>query len=222
MDIARVFVNITIGSALLPVSGILFLKKKNRPLWLLLFICGLSFITDVSNIIYLKLGYSGALINNIYFIISFYLISGLFASFTPHIKRLIAIIGILFALLIFTTIVRWQGIHEYQSILRVAASFVFIFYSGIFCHKFLKDLPVRQPLYYPPIWFVIEYSFYFSMALVLFALSTYFIESLPEKYSEILWVTHAFIALLKNLFLFVGVYFFIYRKTELSYDTPWN
>lgn len=200
---------ISIISVLLPIIKFFIIKIRTDAIRLLFALLCVSFAADIANEIYLKLGYRGAEIVNIYFPLQFILVSFIFALLCEKMKDLIYTLSIAFTMFFIINCLFWQPFSMFQSNAAVLQDVIIIVYTFVYFYFVLKELEIGHLLRYSSFWIVTSLFLYSLLSVYIFALANYVFVFLPEKYAMLLWTFHDLSNILKNIMFFLAM---VYTK----------
>jgi len=165
-----------------------------------------SVIADVTGYILIKNEISNLVINNLYFLASFVILSLLYGQLLKG-GRIAIYIFIALTICFFT----WdsftqQSITGVQSYVITLCSVLAFGYSLIYFDHLLHTSPASDLAKFPFFWINSAIMYYYGMNLFIFIFSTYIFENLKDSEVLVVWIFHNVNNTIKNGLLAVGIY----------------
>jgi len=165
-----------------------------------------SVIADATGYILIKNELSNLVINNLYFLASFVILSLLYAQLLRAGRGAIYIFAAL-AICFFT----WdsftqQSITGVQSYVITFCSVLALTYSLIYFDHLLHTSPASNLAKFPLFWINSAIMYYYGMNLFIFIFSTYIFENLQDNEILVVWIFHNMNNIIKNVLLATGIY----------------
>jgi hypothetical protein len=165
-----------------------------------------SVIADVTGYILIRNEVSNLVINNLYFLASFVILSLLYARLLSG-GRTAIYIFIAFTICFFT----WdsftqQSITGVQSYVITLCSVLAFGYSLIYFDHLLHTSPASDLAKFPFFWINSAIMYYYGMNLFIFIFSTYIFENLKDNEILVVWIFHNVNNTTKNVLLAIGIY----------------
>src|SRR5260221_4627387 len=220
LQIINVLSYVSVGSVLLPIACYFFVKKKNQVIKLLFILLLASLVSDVCNEIYVRAGFRGYLILNIFFVVQITLLSQIFALLLKEWKIVFITLAVFWAFFILNSIFL-QPINEYQSLLRLIGGLIILGHSVYYYFLLFKNLPTDSLLRYSPSWIVDDVSYYFSFNLFLFVIANYLFKNEPEI-RILFWGFHSINNVIKNCLFAAGIYLAEAKNKSDFNDNLWH
>jgi hypothetical protein len=164
-----------------------------------------SVIADVTGFILIKNEMSNLVINNLYFLASFVVLSLLYVRLLSGGK--IAIYIFIVAVICFFA---WdslnkQSISGVQSYVITLCSVLALGYSLIYFDHLLHTSPASDLGKFPFFWINSAIMYYYGMNLFIFIFSTYIFENLKDNVILVVWIFHNVNNTIKNILLAIGI-----------------
>lgn len=165
-----------------------------------------SVIADVTGYILIRNEVSNLVINNLYFLASFVILSLLYGQLLSGGRRAIYIF-IAFTICFFA----WdsftqQSITGVQSYVITLCSVLAFGYSLIYFDHLLHTSPASDLAKFPFFWINSAIMYYYGMNLFIFIFSTYIFENLKDNEILVVWIFHNVNNTIKNVLLAIGIY----------------
>ena len=166
-----------------------------------------SLIADVVGYILILNQISNHAVNNIYFLVSFAVLSLMYARLLPDVKQAIySFIGVACCIFIWDTFCI-QTITGVQSYVITFCAILSIGYALIYYDHLLNKRPALYIMQYPFFWINSAVIYYFGLNLFLFAFSNYIFENLKDEEVIAVWAFHNLNNIIKNILFAVGLSF---------------
>lgn len=166
-----------------------------------------SLIADVVGYILILNQISNHAVNNIYFLVSFAVLSLMYARLLPDVKQAIySFIGVACCIFIWDTFCI-QTITGVQSYVITFCAILSIGYALIYYDHLLNKRPALYIMQYPFFWINSAVVYYFGLHLFLFAFSNYIFENLKDEEVIAVWAFHNVNNIIKNILFAVGLSF---------------
>ncbi len=166
-----------------------------------------SLIADVVGYILILNQISNHAVNNIYFLVSFAVLSLMYARLLPDVKQAIySFIGVACCIFIWDTFCI-QTITGVQSYVITFCAILSIGYALIYYDHLLNKRPALYIMQYPFFWINSAVIYYFGLNLFLFAFSNYIFENLKDEEVIAVWAFHNVNNIIKNILFAVGLSF---------------
>jgi hypothetical protein len=165
-----------------------------------------SLIADVTGYVLIKNEISNLVINNLYFLASFVVLSLLYARLLSG-GRTAIYIFIAAAICFFAwDSLTQQSITGVQSYIITLCSVLALAYSLIYFDHLLHTSPASDLAKFPFFWINSAIMYYYGMNLFIFIFSTYIFENLKDNEILIVWIFHNVNNTIKNTLLAIGIY----------------
>lgn len=166
-----------------------------------------SLIADVVGYVLILNQISNHAVNNIYFLVSFAVLSLMYARLLPDVKQAIySFIGVACCIFIWDTFCI-QTITGVQSYVITFCAILSIGYALIYYDHLLNKRPALYIMQYPFFWINSAVVYYFGLNLFLFAFSNYIFENLKDEEVIAVWAFHNVNNIIKNILFAVGLSF---------------
>lgn len=199
-----IFAHLSSSSALIPilVSGVQF-RKHPRYLSLIILLCVLSLIADVTSFLLMRSGINNWPVGNLFYLVQF-VIFFLVLHLNMRIKsyRNIFLCFTLLALINFFFI---ESPLKFNVWSAYVGGILMIIMASHYLYKLLNDLPVERIQDLPMFWITFGVLIYFSGTLFLFLFNNYLVNNQPDNH-QVIWVLHNLLNLTKNIFLAVALW----------------
>jgi hypothetical protein len=203
----KLLMYISYFSVFVPI--LIFLAKKQnfkapflRVLFILLIV---SFLSDLIGYVVIKTGSSNIIINSIYFIVQFFLLSW-FYSLLLNRKALIYIGSFLFTVFFIVNTVCFQSINEYQGNMRLAGGVLLIIYALVCYYQTIKGPLTDDWLDDMKLWMNMGVLFYFFMTMYVFISANYIFKNESEDIAIMAWGFHNACNIIKNMLFATAIY----------------
>ena len=164
-----------------------------------------SLIADVVGYVLILNQISNHAVNNIYFLVSFAVLSLMYARLLPDVKQAIySFIGVACCIFIWDTFCI-QTITGVQSYVITFCAILSIGYALIYYDHLLNKRPALYIMQYPFFWINSAVVYYFGLNLFLFAFSNYIFENLKDEEVIAVWAFHNVNNIIKNILFAVGL-----------------
>ena len=164
-----------------------------------------SAIADIVGYILIRNQIPNHAVNNLYFLISFVVLSLMYTQLVDGVKQAIySLIAVSLCLFIWDTFCV-QSIAGVQSYLLTFCCILSIGYSLIYYDHLLETVPARDIKRFPFFWVNTAVAYYFGLNLFLFIFSTYIFENLKDEEILAVWSFHSLNNIVKNILFAVGV-----------------
>src|SRR5258708_27284156 len=120
-QILNAFSYVSIGSVFIPIICYLLARRKSQVVKILFVLLAASLVSDVGNEIYVRAGFRGYLILNIFFVTQVSLLGQIYSLLLERKKLYFITLAFFLAFCIFS-ILFLHPINEYQCLLRLIAS----------------------------------------------------------------------------------------------------
>ncbi len=165
-----------------------------------------SVIADVIGYILIKNEISNLVINNLYFLASFVILSLLYARLLTGGRTAIYIfIGLTVCFSAWDSLTQ-QSITGVQSYVITLCSVLAFGYSLIYFDHLLHTSPASDLTKFPFFWINSAIMYYYGMNLFIFIFSTYIFENLKDNEILVVWIFHNVNNIIKNILLAIGIY----------------
>lgn len=165
-----------------------------------------SVIADATGYILIKNEISNLVINNLYFLASFVILSLLYARLLSGGSTAIYIF-IAFTICFFTwDSLTQQSITGVQSYVITLCCVLAFGYSLIYFDHLLHTSPASNLAKVPFFWINSAIMYYYGMNLFIFIFSTYIFENLKDNEILLVWIFHNVNNIIKNILLAIGIY----------------
>lgn len=165
-----------------------------------------SVIADATGYILIKNEISNLVINNLYFLASFVILSLLYARLLSGGSTAIYIF-IAFTICFFTwDSLTQQSITGVQSYVITLCCVLAFGYSLIYFDHLLHTSPASNLAKFPFFWINSAIMYYYGMNLFIFIFSTYIFENLKDNEILVVWIFHNVNNIIKNILLAIGIY----------------
>ncbi len=164
-----------------------------------------SLVADIANECYTQAGQNGFLIINGFFILQFLLLNQ-FYYYLINDKLLIKLIVIFYVILIILNSLFYQGFNEFQHLLRVYECLALITYAVISYYNLFKNPSTDRHFNLFVLWINMGVLFYFFFNLYLFGISNYILKQMFRDDAMIIWGSHSFNNVVKNVLFAIGLY----------------
>lgn len=179
------------------------LKLRQYQLLGILFL--VSAVADVAGYIMIKNQLSNHAVNNLYFLVSFVILSLMYMHLLCDVKHAIySLIAASLCLFIWDTFCI-QSIAGVQSYLLTFCCVLSIGYSIIYYDHLLDTIPAMNIMRLPFFWINTAVAYYFGLNLLLFVFSTYIFENLKDEEVLAVWAFHNLNNVFKNILFAVGL-----------------
>jgi hypothetical protein len=179
------------------------LKFRQYQLLGILFL--VSAAADVAGYILIRNQISNHAVNNLYFLVSFILLSLMYMHLLSGIKHAIySLIAASLCLFVWDTFCI-QSIAGVQSYLLTFCGVLSIGYSFIYYDHLLDTIPATDIMRFPFFWINTAVAYYFGLNLFLFIFSTYIFENLKDEEILAVWSFHNLNNIVKNILFAVGL-----------------
>lgn len=203
----KVLLYISYFSIVVPIY-FLFRKKhalKLRQYQLLGVLLLVSAVADMVGYILIRNDISNHVVNNIYFMVSFIVLSLMYAQPLVDARPSIySFIGVAFCLFIWDTFCL-QSITGVQSYIATFCAILSIGYAIIYYDHLLTTLPATNITRLPFFWINTAVTYYFGLNLFLFVFSTYIFENLKDEEILVVWIFHNVNNIIKNILYAIGL-----------------
>ena len=182
--------------------------KLQTPFLRVLFILLLAgAISDLLGYIFIKTGSgSNIVIDNIYFMVQFFLFSYIYYLLLDH-KQLVYGALVIFTGCFIVNTVYLQPFTEFQSWLRLVENFILITYA-IVCFRYNLKTPLEdEGLDEMLMWMNVAVMFYFGFSMYLFASTSFIFKNELDDIAILAWGFHNFINIVKNILFATGIYY---------------
>ena len=188
------------------------IKHAPRKVHIIGLLVAASGISDLAGFVLFKEQQSTAVLFNIYYAISFLLLSWFYYDILfIKSRRVVVLIGLAVYLQSFVLVTLFvQGFFEYQTLMWIITGVLMIVYSIAYFVYSLSILPSMNSMYYAPVWINTGVLIYFVLNLFLFILSNHVLTRLDSEMSMLIWSFHNVNNILKNILFAIGI--FLYRK----------
>jgi hypothetical protein len=205
----------SISSVLLPITFYFFAKKKSQVNKVLFILLVTSLLADVGSIVYVKAGFRGEIIPNIFFIAQVILLGKIYSHL---LNERMVIFGILAGYLVLSiiNIAFLESINEYQSLLRLLGNAVILGFAISYYQHVYKIMPIKNITESSPFWINNAVLYYFSLNFFLFAAANYIFKNEPPEVGMVFWSFHNFNNIVKNCLFAVAIYYGGRLKKKLS------
>ncbi len=193
------------------VVPIFFLLKRkhvlrSRQYQLVALLLIVSVIADVTGYIFIKNEASNLVVNNLYFLATFVILSLLYARLLRGGRT--AIYGFIALTICFFA---WdslsqQSLSGVQSYVITLYSVLALGYSLVYFDHLLHTSPAFDLAKFPFFWVNAAVTYYYGLNLFIFIFSTYIFENLKDNEILVVWIFHNLNNTVKNLLLAVGIY----------------
>lgn len=176
--------------------------QQYRSLGILFSVC---LISDLVGYILIKNNISNHFTNNIYFIVSFGVISFMYACLLPGVKLAIYSVYAATVCLFFWDTFCVQSIFGVQSYVVTLCSVLSLGYSITYYDYLLEITPSVTITRYPFFWINTAIAYYFGLNLFLFIFSTYIFGNLKDEEIISVWIFHNLNNVVKNVLFAIGL-----------------
>jgi len=202
-----VFVYVSAGSVLAPMACFLIVKGKNKVAKVLFVLLLASLASDIGNELYVRAGFRGYLILNIFFVTQIILLSQIFALLLERKKGIYVTLALFLVFGVLDTIL-FQPINEYQNVLRLVGGVMMISFSVYYYFIFFaKPIPTIDIFRFSPGWIVTAVFYYFSYNLFLFVFANYVFRNETREMAMLFWGFHGINNIIKNSLFTIGIYY---------------
>jgi drug/metabolite transporter (DMT)-like permease len=215
LQISRALIYISYFSIVVPCYFLLrkkhILKFRQYRLLGILFL--VSVVADAGSFILAHYGISNIPVINLYFIVSFGIISLMYARLLRSTKHAIySFFGVTFAFFILDCYYI-QGFGTLQSYVATLCGILAIGYSVIYYDHLLNTIPVSSIRRLPFFWINTAVAYYFSFNLFILVFGTFIFENLKEVEIHAVWVFHNLNNIIKNGLFAIGLYYAGEKRT---------
>lgn len=214
--IFKVLLYISYFSIVVPVYYLLrrkhVLKLRQYQLLGILFV--VSALADAVSYVLIKNHISNHAVNNIYFLVSFIILSLIYTLLLPDVKQAIhSFIGVAFYIFIWDTFCI-QSITGVQSYVLTFCAVLSLGYALVYFDNLLSKRPALVIMHDPFFWINSAFAYYFGLNLFLFIFSTYIFENLKDEEVVAVWIFHNLNNIIRNILFAIGLS--LVRKTDVS------
>jgi len=213
--VPKVLAYSSLFSVIIPIACYLLSKKKNRISKILFILLLASLFADVGNITYLKSGFKGYIIPNIFFIAQTILLSIIYYLLLRE-KKIVFVMEFIFLIFCAFNFAFFQNINESQSLLWLLGDTLILAYAIQYYQGVYKLMPIENITQYSPIWINNAVLYYFSLNFFLFAAANYIFKNEPPEVGMVFWSFHNFNNIVKNCLFAVAIYYGGRLKKKLS------
>jgi len=197
-----------------------FIKSKHvlkhreyRLLGVLFFVCAMS---DAIGYVLIKNNMSNLIVNNVYFVLSFGILSLIYTQLLQGARIVIYLAyAATLVLFVFDSCCA-QSITGVQSYVITLCSVLALGYSIVYFEHLRHTLPVANLTRSPFFWVNASVGYYFGLNLFIFVFSTYIFENLKEDEILAVWIFHNLNNIIKNILLGIGMYYASRADEQLS------
>jgi hypothetical protein len=186
----------------------LFKKKhvlKIRQYQLLGILFLVSAVADIVGYILIKGQISNHIVNNIYFLVSFVILSLMYAQPLSDARPSIySFIGVAFCLFVWETF-GLQTVVGAQSYVATFSAILSIGYSIVYYDHLFSTMPAINIMRAPFFWINTAVTYYFGLNLFLFIFSTYIFENLKDEEILCIWIFHNLNNIIRNILYATGL-----------------
>lgn len=166
-----------------------------------------SVIADVTGYVLIKNQISNLVINNLYFLAAFLILSGLYSHLLRGAKMVIyAFMAVVLCFFVWDSFSQ-QSITGVQSYVITLCSVLLLGYATVYYEHLLHTSPVTDLLRYPFFWINSAVTYYYGLNFFIFIFSTYIFENLKDHEIVVVWIFHNTNNIIKNILLAVGIYY---------------
>lgn len=207
--IFKVLLYISYFSIVVPIYC-LFKKRhvlKLRQYQLLGILFLVSALADLVGYILIRNGISNHAVNNLYYLVSFTVLSLLYSRLLPDVRQAIySFVGVACCVFIWDTFCI-QSITGVQSYVITFCAVLSIGYAIIYYDHLLNKRPALYIMHYPFFWINSAVMYYFGLNLFLFAFSNYIFENLKDDEILAVWSFHNVNNIVRNILFATGLSF---------------
>jgi hypothetical protein len=191
-------------SVLLPLGmGLFHWKRLGSPLRLVVWIAGLSIVSDITSLVLMYLHLNTWPVGNLFFIAQFILF---FFALNPEKKT--TLLWYLFSGCLIFALVNFFFVQTptvFNSSSAYLCGVLTIITAIYILYGLLRDRPVERVHILPLFWIAFGALIYHAGTQLVFLFNNYLIAHQPENHQSI-WVLHNMLNIIKNVFLFIAVW----------------
>lgn len=209
-EIVRITSNLSVLFPLVMYLG--RLRQASRQIHIIGMLIIVSAVCDLLGLLLFSEGKSTVVVFNIYYTLSFLLLTWFYYEvlFVNN-RRIMIWIGLAVYLQSFILVTAFlQSFFEYQTIMWVIAAIIMIVYSIAYFFYSLSTITSSGYLGYSLVWINMGVMIYFCLNLFLFVMGNYVLTQLDAETSAMIWSSHNVNNIIKNILVGTGIYF--YRK----------
>jgi hypothetical protein len=198
--IFKALLYISYFSIVVPFSFLLRRKHvlRSRQFQIVAVLLIVSVIADVAGYILIRNELSNLVINNLYFLISFVILSLLYARLLSGGRTAVYVVIVVSICFFAWDSLTQQSISGVQSYIITLCSVLALGYSLIYFDQLLHTSPASDLAKFPFFWI--------NSALFIFIFSTYIFENLKDNEILVVWIFHNVNNTIKNILLATGIY----------------
>jgi hypothetical protein len=164
-----------------------------------------STVADIVGYILIKNHIANHVVNNIYFLASFMVLSLMYAQPLSDARPSIySFIGVAFCLFVWDTFCL-NDIAGAQSYVATFCAVLSIGYSIIYYDHLISTMPGTNIMQVPFFWINTAVIYYFGINLFLFVFSTYIFENLKNEEILVVWAFHNANNIIRNILYAIGL-----------------
>jgi hypothetical protein len=186
------------------------LKRKDvlrvRQYQLIAVLLLVSVVADVAGYILIKNKISNLVINNLYFVASFTILSLMYAGLLRGGRTVIYGLIVLALCFFIWDSVAAQSITGVQSYVITLCGVLLLGYSIVYYDYLLQITPASKLSKNPFFWVNSAVAYYYGLNLFIFIFSTYIFENLKDNEIIVVWIFHNLNNIIKNILMAIGVY----------------
>jgi hypothetical protein len=206
--IFKALLYISYFSIVVPFSFLLKRKHvlRSRQFQIVAVLLIVSVIADVAGYILIRNELSNLVINNLYFLISFVILSLLYARLLSGGRTAVYVVIVVSICFFAWDSLTQQSISGVQSYIITLCSVLALGYSLIYFDQLLHTSPASDLAKFPFFWINSAFMYYYGMNLFIFIFSTYIFENLKDNEILVVWIFHNVNNTIKNILLATGIY----------------
>ncbi|HEY9004854.1 MAG TPA: hypothetical protein VIM75_01905 [Ohtaekwangia sp.] len=208
-EISKALIYISYFSIVVPIYFLVRRKHvlKFRQYRLLGIFFLASVVTDIGSYILAKYQIANIFLINVYFIVSFGILSLMYARLLrnakPAIYSFFAFSAAVFVIDTFCI----HGIERMQNYVTTLCSVLALGYAVVYYDHLLGTTDAQKIKRLPFFWINTAVAYYFGLNLVIFIFSTFVFENLHEDEVLTVWMFHNLNNIMRNLLLAAGLYY---------------
>jgi hypothetical protein len=176
-----------------------------------------STVCDLAGFVFYKENLSTVVLFNVYYAITFLLLSWYYYEVLFSNNRRLTIwvgLAIYFQSFILITIFV-QSFFEYQTLMWVITAVIAIIYGIAYFIYTMPSIYASADFSHTFTWINTGVLLYFCLNLFLFVMSNYVLTAMDAEMGLLIWAFHNVNNILKNIFFAIGIY--IYKRTAVSF-----
>ena len=198
-------------SVVLPLAAsVYYWQKMDDRLRLIFWIALASAISDAISYTLFLLARPNWAVGNVFLIIQFILFYLILTVRRPIVLRFFFYATVLFGIINFFFI---QEPNTFNSYTSYVVALLMIVTALFYLYQLLENLPTEKIQHLPLFWVAFGALIYYGGTLFLFLFSNYVLAGSKENHQTI-WILHNVINIIKNIFLFIAIWFSHKRQTS--------